>query len=58
MTNPIQTAVKRLIDARSSHRLVAPLSETHGDLGLADAYAIQKAMRAVLERTPGAAATV
>ena len=27
MTFPMQTAVERLIDARSSHRLVTPLSE-------------------------------
>jgi len=46
----MQTAVERLIDARSSHRLVAPLSETYGDLSLADAYEIQDALRAELER--------
>ena len=50
MTVPMQTAVERLIDARSSHRLVAPLSETYGDLSLADAYEIQDALRAELER--------
>lgn len=50
MTSLIQTAVERLIDARSSHRLVAPLTETHGDLALADAYAIQDALRAEFDR--------
>ena len=53
MTVPMQTAVERLIDARSSHRLVAPLSETYGDLSLADAYEIQDA----LDRTCRAPAT-
>ena len=37
MTVPMQSAVERLIDARSNHRLVAPLSETYGDLSLTDA---------------------
>ena len=50
MTISIQTAVKRLIDARSSRRLLAPLSETYGDLTLEHAYAIQDALRAELER--------
>ena len=50
MTISIQTAVKLLIDARSSRRLLAPLSETYGDLTLDLAYAIQDALRAELER--------
>src|SRR5687767_3675947 len=50
MTISIQTAVQRLIDARSSRSLLAPLSETHGDLTLEHAYAIQDALRAELER--------
>lgn len=39
-TISIQTAVERVLDARSSRRLLAPLSETHGDLTLDHAYAI------------------
>ena len=50
MTIPIQTAVERLIDARSSRRLLAPLSETDGDLTLEHAYAIQDALRTEVER--------
>lgn len=50
MTIPIQTVVEQLIDARSSRRLLAPLSETHGDLTLERAYAIQDALRSELER--------
>ena len=50
MTIPIQTAVERLIDARSSRRLLAPLSETDGDLSLEHAYAIQDALRTEFER--------
>ena len=50
MTISIQTAVKSLIDARTSRRLLAPLSETYGDLTLEHAYAIQDALRAELER--------
>lgn len=46
----IDTAVERLLDARSSHRLLAPFSETHGDLTLDHAYAIQDALRAELDR--------
>ena len=50
MTVSIQTAVERLIDARSNHRMLAPLSQTHGDLTLEHAYAIQDALRAELDR--------
>ena len=46
----IQTAVDRLIEARASQRLLAPLSETDGDLSLEHAYAIQDALRAALDR--------
>ncbi len=49
-TISIQTAVERLLDARSSRRLLPPLSETHGDLTLDHAYAIQDALRAELDR--------
>jgi 2-keto-4-pentenoate hydratase len=47
---PIQTAAARLLDARFGHHLVAPLSETHGDFSLSDAYAIQDALGAELAR--------
>jgi 2-keto-4-pentenoate hydratase len=50
MTVPIQAAVERLVDARLTHRLAAPLSETYGEFGLAEAYAIQDALRAALEQ--------
>ncbi len=50
MTISIQTAVKSLIDARTSRRLLTPLSETYGDLTLEHAYAIQDALRAELDR--------
>jgi len=50
MTISIQTAVERLIDSRSRHRAIAPLSETHGELTPEHAYAIQDALRAELER--------
>jgi 2-keto-4-pentenoate hydratase len=49
-TISIDTAVERLLDARSSHRLLAPYSETHGELTLDHAYAIQDALRAELDR--------
>jgi hypothetical protein len=45
MTISIQTAVERLIDARSNRRLLAPLSETDGDLTLDCAYAIRPETR-------------
>src|SRR5258705_485975 len=44
MAIPIQGAVVHLMDARSKHRLVAPLSETYGDFTLTEAYAIQDAL--------------
>ena len=50
MTIPIQTAVERLSEARSTRRMVAPLSETHGDFTIEHAYAIQDALRAEVER--------
>jgi 2-keto-4-pentenoate hydratase len=50
MTISIQTAVDRLIDARSSHRLLTPFSETDGDLSIEHAYAIQDALWAELDR--------
>ena len=50
MTISIQTAVDRLIDARSSHRLLTPFSETDGDFPIEHAYAIQDALRAELDR--------
>ena len=50
MPIPVQTAVERLTDARSSRRLLAPLSETAGDLTLEHAYAIQDALRTEVER--------
>lgn len=50
MAVAIEAAVDRLIEARSRHRPVAPLSETYGDFSLAEAYAIQDALRAALER--------
>src|SRR6266542_1619665 len=50
MTISIQTAVDRLIDARSTRRLLPPLSETDGDLSLEHAYAIQDELRAELDR--------
>ena len=50
MSISIQTAVERLTNARSSRRVLAPLSETDGDITLAEAYAIQDALRADLGR--------
>lgn len=50
MAVPIEAAVERLIEARVTHRRVAPLSETYGDFPLAEAYEIQDALRAGLER--------
>ena len=50
MSIPIKTAVDRLVDARSSRRLLAPFSETDGDLTLEQAYAIQDALRAEFDR--------
>src|SRR6267142_2564393 len=50
MSISIQTAVERLIDARYSRRTLAPFTETDGDLTLEQAYAIQDALRAELDR--------
>ena len=50
MTIPIQTAVERLIEARSTRRMIAPFSETDPSLTIQQAYAIQDALRAELER--------
>jgi len=50
MTISVHAAVEQLIEARASRRLLAPLSETHGELTLEHAYAIQDALRAELER--------
>jgi 2-keto-4-pentenoate hydratase len=50
MTISIQTAVDRLIDIRSTQRLLVPFSETDGDLTLDHAYAIQDALRVQLDR--------
>jgi 2-keto-4-pentenoate hydratase len=50
MTISIQTALERLIEVQSSHRPLAPLSETHGDFTLEHAYAVQDALRAELNR--------
>jgi len=50
MSISIQTAVEHLIDARTSRSLLAPFTETHSDLTLEQAYAIQDALRAEFER--------
>jgi 2-keto-4-pentenoate hydratase len=44
------TAVERLVDARSSRRVLAPLSEMFGEFTLEHAYAIQDALRAALDQ--------
>lgn len=49
----IQTAVQRLVDARASRRVLAPLSETLGEFTLEHAYAIQDALRAALDQGGG-----
>ncbi len=49
MTIPIGTAVQWMIDARSSHRMLPPLSETE-ELTLEHAYTIHDALRAEFER--------
>jgi 2-keto-4-pentenoate hydratase len=43
MTVSVQTAVQRLVDARSGRRVLAPLSETLGEFTLEHAYTIQDA---------------
>src|SRR5262245_53300301 len=50
VTISVQAAVERLIEARSSHRALAPLSETEANLTLDDAYAIQDGLRIEVER--------
>ncbi len=50
MIIPTQAAIERMLEARSRRRAMPPLSETHGDLPLEHAYAIQDALRAELER--------
>jgi 2-keto-4-pentenoate hydratase len=45
-----EAAVARLLESRTQRRAIAPLSETHGELALEHAYAIQDALRAELER--------
>ena len=46
----VPTAVQRLVEARASRRVLAPLSETFGEFTLEHAYAIQDALRAALEQ--------
>lgn len=46
----VQTVVEELINGRSAHRMATPLSETEPSLTVADAYAIQDALRTALER--------
>src|SRR5574337_339495 len=46
----VQSAVERLIEARTAHRLAAPLSESEPGVTLEQAYAIQDAVRAELVR--------
>ena len=50
MTITIQAAVERLIEAQASRHPLPPLSETYGDFTLEQAYAVQDALRAELER--------
>ncbi len=50
MTISVQNAVECLIETQSSHRLLAPLSATHGDFTLEHAYVVQDALRAELDR--------
>lgn len=50
MAIPVEAAVERILEARAGHRLASPLTETDPDLTLADAYRIQDALRAGLER--------
>ena len=47
---PVPTAVQLLVDARSSRRVLAPLSETFGEFTLEHAYAIQDALRKALDQ--------
>ena len=50
MTVSVPTAAQRLVDARSSRRVLAPLSETLGEFTLEHAYTIQDALRAALDQ--------
>ena len=50
MTISLQVAVERLIEARSSRRLLIPFSESDGEFTLEHAYRIQDALRAELDR--------
>jgi 2-keto-4-pentenoate hydratase len=50
VTIAIRTAVERLLEARSTRRAMAPLSEADSDLTIEQGYAIQDALRAELER--------
>jgi 2-oxopent-4-enoate/cis-2-oxohex-4-enoate hydratase len=49
-TISIPAAIERLLESRSRRRVMPPLSETHGELTLEQAYAIQDALRAELAR--------
>jgi 2-oxopent-4-enoate/cis-2-oxohex-4-enoate hydratase len=46
----MRSAVERLVEAQSGRRRLAPFSETHDDFTLEQAYAIQDALQAELER--------
>ena len=50
MTISVRSAVDRLIQAHSDVRALPPLSDTHGEFTLEQAYAIQDALRAEQER--------
>ncbi|HEY7520954.1 MAG TPA: fumarylacetoacetate hydrolase family protein [Methylomirabilota bacterium] len=50
MAISIQNAVDLLIEARRTRRPLAPLSETHGQLAIEHAYAIQDALRVEIIR--------
>jgi len=50
MTISIRSAVECLIEAQANTRPLPPLSETHGEFTLEDAYAIQDALGAELSR--------
>ena len=50
MTISIRSAVERLIETQSGGHPLTPFSETHGDFSVEEAYAIQDAFRAELER--------
>ena len=50
MTISVRSAVDRLMQAHSDVRALPPLSDTHGEFTLEQAYAIQDALRAEQER--------